>query len=112
MKTTWRKLQMAFSAAYNSRSEYASELACKYGVGNTAPWYTASEARKQARLACAADKAADACLSWLYAHSPRSHDWDVGNSEHWICTALTEEQALSETPDALPPPQHRRAPGF
>ena len=102
-KKTLDQLQTAYRLADRTVDERREEADT---LGTSIAFQRLASAQRRRWLAVAA------VYAWLDINSPRGSEWRVGVSSHWVCAYLTEEDALSETPDSLPPPQRRRKAGL
>ena len=93
----WAKLQAAYRKASGIAADYQIDLRSKYG---DAAYCTATERAKLRALWERTNKASDRCLAWLKANSP--WDWYSGTALIWICTKLSFETAIQQTPPTLP----------
>ena len=99
---TLRELQERWCVAHEAMLTVLYSLDRRYGKAAYAPL------GKRAKLEAAykrEDKASDAIFAWLDARSPR--DWRHGVPAYWVCTQLTEADALTAGQlSVVPPPAY------
>lgn len=91
-------LQTVYRLHHDAAERLWIKLSAKYG--GTISYASAGEGAKLAQLQSREDKAGNRIMAWLRANT--RWNWYEGTSYHWLCTSLTEAQALSETAPTLP----------
>jgi hypothetical protein len=101
LHTEWSTLQANYRIADKILSDYRVHLRVRYGTDVTGRVYSSRrEQHKLDVLERAQARIYARIFVWLDKHSP--WDWHAGTSAHWICSSLTADQALSDTPPVLP----------
>jgi hypothetical protein len=95
-------LQAKWRTAADKVAALKDQLRAKYGNWIWAPAWTCDRVN---RLSLAESKAQDRIIEWLEEYSPRG--WRTGIPCHWLCTDLTEADALTAGPlSVVPPPAY------
>jgi hypothetical protein len=93
-------LQTVYRFHYDARERYSIKLEAKYGRGSATTYASRGERSTLDKLRKREHHAGERVMAWLRANT--KWDWYNGTSYHWLCTSLTEAQALSETAPLLP----------
>lgn len=93
------KLQAKYRKAHERLLSYQYELQRQYGETWRAP---AGKQRRYEALREVEQSASGAIFDWLREYSPR--EWSCGVPSHWICTELTEADALTSGELSVIPP--------